>query len=259
MKPRIALASIAALAALFAVMLFAPAASAHPPQKVECAYNYNTQSLTVTITHRVSTSDHYIFKVVVTKNGAPYKTYNYTNQPDPNVFSYNYDVPAADGDVLRAQAYCSYGGDNGATVTARAGQTTTGSYSPPPLWLYHAVAMSAGLTLLLGSVGFVYAQKLPHWIASHKKIGALGTAVSLIGLSIGVYMVQNAGTGQFQAVHGIIGIITFIIIFCTPIAGMAQLKIPSKGKRTAHIWMGRIGAATMIITVVLGLIRAGII
>ena len=84
---------------------------ANAPSALTVAYNLETQTLQVTITHPVSdTITHYIYKVEIKKNGVVYNTTTYTSQPDPNSFTYTYHVNATTGDTLDVTASCIQGG-----------------------------------------------------------------------------------------------------------------------------------------------------
>lgn len=104
---------------LFLLTIFAhPQKSyANPPQDVNISYNSGSQILTVTITHKSSaTSFHYIKHVEIRKNGTVVSDNTYNNQPEPETFTYNYKLTAAEGDKLEVTASCSIWGDKTATL-----------------------------------------------------------------------------------------------------------------------------------------------
>jgi len=75
------------------------------------SYNLETQDIRVTITHPISDpTTHYIYKVELKKNGLIYNTSTYTSQPDPNSFTYTYQVNATIGDTIDVTASCIQGG-----------------------------------------------------------------------------------------------------------------------------------------------------
>lgn len=84
---------------------------AHSPSTLTVAYNLQTQELRITITHQVANpSTHYISNVEIKKNNVAYNTTFYTEQPDPNSFTYSYTVNATVGDTLQVTASCIQGG-----------------------------------------------------------------------------------------------------------------------------------------------------
>ncbi len=92
-------------------------AYADPPQDVKLGYDSNSQTLTVTITHKSSfTGFHYVKSVEIKKNGIGVITNTYDSQPDPATFAYNYKVSAAKGDTLEVTATCSLSGNKTATL-----------------------------------------------------------------------------------------------------------------------------------------------
>ncbi len=91
---------------------------AHDPTEIELEYDYESQVLSVTVTHIVVAPDtHYVEYVEISKNGAPYDTYNYTGQPTTSTFTYEYPVPAVNGDVLSVLAQCSIDGSVSGEIT----------------------------------------------------------------------------------------------------------------------------------------------
>lgn len=99
-------------------------ALADPPQDVILAYDLNSQTLTVTITHYAPSQkmrSHYVESVEIKKNGVVVSTNTYTSQPDPATFTYNYKVSAAKGDTLKVTATCSIRG-NKKTATLTIGK-----------------------------------------------------------------------------------------------------------------------------------------
>jgi len=97
--------------------VFPPLTYADPPQDVKLGYASNSQTLTVTITHKSSfTGFHYVKSLEIKKNGVVVSANTYESQPDPATFIYNYKVSAAKGDVLEVTASCSLSGNKTATL-----------------------------------------------------------------------------------------------------------------------------------------------
>ncbi len=108
---------IGVLAALLFLVLMAPFAAAHPPSEVRLAFDGQSQSLKVTVTHVVSNpSAHYIYKIIIMKNGEQVLAKEYKSQPS-STFTYDYPINASPGDVLKADAYCVIAGSRSAEIT----------------------------------------------------------------------------------------------------------------------------------------------
>ena len=105
---------------LFVLMIFCfhPQVSyANAPQDVKLEYNASTQNLAVSITHNSSSSGfHYIKYVEIKKNSVVLNTEKYGSQP-AGTFTYNYKVPATEGDKLEVTATCNFFGSKTATIT----------------------------------------------------------------------------------------------------------------------------------------------
>lgn len=108
-------------ALLFVLMVFCfyPQASyADAPQDVKLSYDFNAQTLAVTITHKSwFTGFHRIKNVEIKNNSVVISTTNYDTQPDESPFTYTYKVAAAQGDKLEVTATCSLSGSKTATLT----------------------------------------------------------------------------------------------------------------------------------------------
>ncbi|OGP67621.1 MAG: hypothetical protein A2031_09550 [Deltaproteobacteria bacterium RBG_19FT_COMBO_43_11] len=92
-------------------------ALADPPQDVKLAYDLNSQTLTVTITHKSSFPGfHYIKSVEIKKNGIVVSTNTYDKQSDSATFSNTYKIAADKGDSLEATVSCSLSGNKSATL-----------------------------------------------------------------------------------------------------------------------------------------------
>ena len=94
-----------------AVILVSQNVSAHSPSNMSLNYDSENQKLETTITHQVSNPDsHYLYNIVIKKNGETYNTFDYTNQPSSSSFTYTYDINATEGDAIEVTALCIQGG-----------------------------------------------------------------------------------------------------------------------------------------------------
>jgi hypothetical protein len=112
-------AGVMGICAMFFLVLLCPiAAYAHPPKEVKIVYTITSQKLDVSVTHDTSfTGFHYINKIEIKKNGESAGVHKYQSQPTKSEFTYTYDVPAVQGDVLEVTATCSLSGSKTVKVT----------------------------------------------------------------------------------------------------------------------------------------------
>lgn len=110
-----------AVAVLFLCFACPPGVQAHAPRTVDLSYDLAQQVLTVTIDHwAVSTSTHFIEKVVIKKNGKVVEKMEYKSQPTAEEFSYTYNLPAEPGDRFEVTATCSVHGSKKSALTVKA-------------------------------------------------------------------------------------------------------------------------------------------
>ncbi|UCH03529.1 MAG: hypothetical protein JSW05_07980 [Candidatus Thorarchaeota archaeon] len=150
----------ASLVVFFAATLFPVPVAAHAPSNMTLLYDWNSQELTVTISHSVADPNtHYIENVTVFKNDVKFTSSLYTSQESSSTASDTFVVPAVDGDVLRVWVECVLGGTRestttlsepagtGTTTTTTNGGTTNGEFDFIPLSL-----LIAGVVIVLGVV-----------------------------------------------------------------------------------------------------------
>ena len=104
---------------IFFFLCFSPQISyATAPKSVNLVYDMKTQTLSVSIDHyTLSAGMYYIKYVEIKKNGALISKYKYATQPKGSIFTYDYVIPAAKGDVFEVTATCNLWGSTTSTLT----------------------------------------------------------------------------------------------------------------------------------------------
>ena len=130
------------------------------------------------------------------------------------------------------------------------------------LWPVHALFMVIGITLMAASVVILYtSKKKSWWFKAHKSLAMIGGTSAVIGLLIGIYMVEDYNGSHFSSPHSWIGLLTILLIIAAPIVGFLHPKMIKKTKslRSVHIWISRIAILLMAINILLGLSAAGVL
>ena len=130
------------------------------------------------------------------------------------------------------------------------------------LFYLHAGAMGAGFLLMVvgaGIAGFHRQQR--WWLKAHKTFGMTGSFVMLLGLIAAFRMVDQGGSAHIRVPHAGFGLVMILWAFITPVLGQLQFKIREKAKqlREKHRWSGKITLIVGLITILSGLLAAGII
>ena len=126
----------------------------------------------------------------------------------------------------------------------------------------HAGAMSAGFLLMVVGAGIAGFQRRQRWwLKAHKTFGMMGSFAMLPGLVAAFLMVDQDGSGHIRVPHAWGGLAMIFFAFMTPVLGQLQFKIREKAKqlREKHRWSGRITLIVGLITILSGLLAAGII
>ncbi|MFC1703339.1 hypothetical protein ACFL1E_00955 [Candidatus Omnitrophota bacterium] len=104
---------------LAALLLVSPLAFAHPPSKIEVAFDSTSKMLTATIFHPVQDAQgHYIMKVDIGFNGEEIIEHHISVQDNDTTQTVGYRIPEAKAaDVLSVEAYCNIYGTKTEKVT----------------------------------------------------------------------------------------------------------------------------------------------
>jgi len=179
--------------------------SAHPASDMKLFYNTDSNVLDVSITHQVSNPEtHFIYNVIIRKNGDTYNNYEYTSQPTNSNFTYSYEVNTSKGDIIEVFIDCNLGGSltKQLTVTSqRDSSSKDSSFSILDITYYRIFGVpfivylglitlfififTAGLAILKRKVKINYPIKWHFWL-------------SYVAIILGM-------------IHGILGILTYII------------------------------------------------
>lgn len=122
--------------------------------------------------------------------------------------------------------------------------------------------MSVGFLLLVAGAGIARFQRQQRWwLNAHKTAGRIGAAAMLAGLVAAFLMVDQGGSGHIRVPHAGFGPVMILLAFMTLMLGQLQFKIREKAKqlREKHRWSGRITLIVGLITILSGLLAAGII
>jgi len=94
---------------------------ADPPQDLVLSYNVGTQTLAATITHPSTfTGLHYAKLVTIKKNNELISKNEYKSQTGKTSFTYTYQVPAVENDLLEVTAACNIQGSKTTTLKVEA-------------------------------------------------------------------------------------------------------------------------------------------
>jgi hypothetical protein len=169
------------------------------------------------------------------------------------------DDPAAPHES-RGSAVLEGGPGAGTAAAAAPGEAGASLYGL--LVPVHAAAMSASFLLLLAGMFFPrFFKHRKWWLKVHRRIGAAGGTLGLLGVGLAVYTVARTTGVHLRLPHSWIGLITLVLIVATPTYGQLMLKIRTKSKqyRSVHRWIGRLTLVSMAATIVLGLFAYGVL
>ncbi len=153
--------------------------------------------------------------------------------------------------------------DDPASQHERRGDGKAGVLAPPgagpdaprrrPSWPGHAMLMGLATVFLISAIAVAMRRGGDfEWLGKHKTLGI----VVLMVLSAGVFSAHYMSvSGHLKSVHGVIGAVSAGLGMLTPVLGFAMTKIrgASRALRPAHVWCGRLAAAALVLSCMLGI------
>lgn len=128
--------------------------------------------------------------------------------------------------------------------------------------VYHAVLMTAGFLLMTtGAAIATLMRKKRWWLTAHKRAGYAGVTFVLSGMIMALYMISLSGGEHFTVVHAYLGLLSIFCAVLSPTLGRMQFIFRQNAAtiRPLHRWSGRITIIMFFVTIISGLVHAGII
>ncbi len=128
-------------------------------------------------------------------------------------------------------------------------------------WQPHAVLMVAGLVLLVAGMFVARMRTRKWWMRGHRAIMLAGAALTVSGLVYGYYMIQASTGLHLRVPHTYLGLSALLLTVAMAASGLVLLKVARDhpGARPAHRWLGRAAILAVLLTVISGMVQAGVI
>ena len=140
---------------------------------------------------------------------------------------------------------------------------TTGASTEkaPMAWQPHAVLMGFGMGLLAAGMFVARMKKQKWWLKDHRAVMLAGAALTVSGLAYGFYMIQDSTGVHYRVLHSYLGLLSILLTASMAASGLVLLKIAKNhpAARPAHRWLGRATLLVLLVTVLMGLVQAGVI
>lgn len=257
--------------ALLALIVVCGQASAHPPSDMNLVGDTDSNSILVTLTHRVQDiSSHYVSEIEIWKNGETIETVRYSSQPSPDSFTYRYNLPLDAGDTATVIARCNIGGEITREYqnTGKTGSDVHTPVSPSTSWYssllpVHAALMVAAFScFLISALLPIIGTRLKGWYRLHTWISAAGAVLMIPALVISYAMVSLSGGPNFRVPHAYLGILVAAVLLL--LLGLAFIRNSveierKKQVRFIHLWLGRLLVILMALNILAGLYTAGLL
>jgi hypothetical protein len=128
--------------------------------------------------------------------------------------------------------------------------------------LFHGGFMAAGFLLMTAGASMAkFLRNKRWWLRAHQRMGLAGSCSVVIGFVMAYGMVSLFDGDHLSVPHAYLGVTSFIIAILTPALGLMQFRFPAKAMtiRVVHRWSGRATIIMLSITIISGLLHAGII
>lgn len=140
--------------------------------------------------------------------------------------------------------------------------STTSFLSPGTLFPIHAGLMTLGfICFLAGALFPVFREGRAGWIRYHQILASAGTLFALSAFAAAYLMVGYFGGPHVRVPHAVLGIVVVAMIVATFLLGFfrTRLKPYTLQAIAVHRWLGRILLLLMALTVISGLMTAGLL
>jgi len=128
----------------------------------------------------------------------------------------------------------------------------------PTLWPYHAIFMSLAMIFLMAAMFcVVYKRKLKkRYLGYHHILGTSGVVCATIGLIIGIYMVNQLGSGHIRVVHSALAVVDLAVAFTALSLGFVfvRRKDLKRKVRKPHMYVGGLAILLMAVVVLMGVV-----
>ena len=119
----------------------------------------------------------------------------------------------------------------------------------------------ATLCLLTGVSAAVFFRRSRYWLKIHKSFNSIAGIFLFTGGTMAVIMIWQQKGEHLDGFHPITGSIALGLTIINLFLGFYQLKATSEKQavKTLHRWLGRLSVLLIVIALIAGLARAGII
>ncbi len=243
---------------LSAAILFVWPVLGHPPSSMTVSYDQKAGEIVVEYTHLVSSPAHFLNYTEIRRNGDIYLTENYSSQPTDDSFIYRYEVAAEAGDTFEITVDCSFGGSGTRELVIDSDESPDGGLE---LWILHAITTGFAFGLGMASVVMIYLKGHRWWFKAHKYFAYAQSIAVIAGLVIGIYMVEEWGSGHIRVPHSYVGLAATVAVIANLILGeiVTRVRKAKMALRKIHIYVGWVALALLAWATYWGLTQAGII
>lgn len=129
---------------------------------------------------------------------------------------------------------------------------------------FHAASMGLAFVTMISAIVIArYFKTKKWWLKAHRTLNIIAVFFAVAGFVFAFFMVGASGGPHIRVLHAVFGILTLVLLLIMPVLGSAIFKTKDKNSiaklKKAHRYLGRTTALMVTITVVAGLVFAGIL
>ena len=129
-------------------------------------------------------------------------------------------------------------------------------------FFFHELLMVlATLCMLTAVSAAVFFRHSRYWLKIHKSFNSISGIFLFSGAIMAIIMIWQQKGEHLDGFHPIAGSITIGLAIVSLFLGFYQSKVKTRRQvlKTLHIWLGRLCVLSIIVALLAGLVRAGII
>lgn len=129
---------------------------------------------------------------------------------------------------------------------------------------FHALSMGLAFVTMISAIVIArYFKTKKWWLKAHRILNIMAVVFAVAGFVLAFLMVSSTGGPHLRVPHAVIGAVTLLLLLVMPVLGSAIFRTKDKkaivSLKRAHRFLGRITAIMLTVTIVAGLILAGVL
>lgn len=129
------------------------------------------------------------------------------------------------------------------------------------LFFHKLLMILATLCIIAGVSAAVFFRHNRYWLKVHKSFNTISGVFLSAGVAMAITAIWQQNGEHLDSFHPLAGSITYGFVLISLFLGFYQFQVKNKIQafKTVHRWLGRLSVLSLVVALISGLTRAGII